>query len=130
MLFLYLRKMRKRVLIVETSTVIIQRLRDLVSESLNVEAIDISTSYSDASKKIRRNEPGIVLLDLAPEKDSIKLLREIKKERPEIVVIVLSDTADERIKDQCEQLGAEYFFDKYKEFEKIPGVIQQITSGR
>lgn len=114
----------------DTSTVIIQRLKDLVSESLNIEAIDMSVSYSDASKKIKSNLPDIVLLDLAlPANESIEFLRRMKKENPQISVIVLSDTSGKRIKDQCESEGVNYFFDKYNEFEKIPGAIKEITSG-
>lgn len=115
----------------DTSTIVIQRLRDLVSQSPNVEAIETSTSYSEASKRIRNDEPGIVLLDLGlPASNSIKLIEEIKQGNPEIAVIVISDTPDERLKDQCEQAGADYFFDKYTEFEKIPGAIHQITTGK
>jgi DNA-binding NarL/FixJ family response regulator len=122
--------MRTRILIVDTSTLIIRRLGELVSESSEIEAVDMSISYSDASKKIQGNPPGIVLLDLAlPANNSIKLLREIKKENPKIFVIVVSDTPDERIKNQCERAGADYFFDKYNEFEKIPVAIREITSG-
>lgn len=121
--------MRTRILIVDTSTLIIRRLGELVSESSDIETVDMSTSYLDASRKIKGHPPDIVLLDLAlPTNNSIKLLREIKNENPEIFVIVVSDTPDERIKNQCEQAGADYFFDKYNEFEKIPCAIREITS--
>ena len=121
--------MRPRLLIVDTSTIMIRRLGELVSESGGIENIEVSISHLDASKKIKRNPPDIVLLDLGlPANDSIKLLRGIKKENPEIFVIVVSGTPDERIKDQCEKAGADCFFDKYNEFEKIPEVIRQITS--
>ena len=70
------------------------------------------------------------MLDLAlSAKESIEFLKEIKKQSPKISVIVLSDTLDKRIKSQCELAGASYFFDKYNEFEKIPGAIKEITTG-
>ena len=122
--------MRARILIVDTSIVMIQRLRELVSESPGIETIDTCLSYSEASKKIKRNSPDIVLLDLdLPANDSIELLQEIKNENPERFVIVISGTSDERVKVKCEKVGADYFFDKYNEFEKIPDAIRQITSG-
>lgn len=118
-----------RALIVDTSTVIIQRLKDLVSEALNIEDIELSVSFPDALKKIKTNLPGIVLLDLAsPVNASVRFLWEIKKENPQIAVIVLSDTPGKKIKEQCESAGADYFFDKYDEFEKIPGTIKEICS--
>lgn len=117
-------------MIVDNSTLIVRRLGELVSESAEIEGVDMSISYTDASKKIQGNPPGIVLLDLAlPANNSIKLLKEIKRDNPKIFVIVVSDTPDERMKNQCERAGADYFFDKYNEFEKIPGAIREITSG-
>ena len=116
-------------MIVKTATLMIRRLGELVSEYGEIEKIEVSISYLDASKKIKSNPPDIVLLDLGlPAKDSIKLLRMIKRDNPEIFVIAVSGSADERIKRQCEQAGADCFFDKYNEFEKIPDVIRQITS--
>ncbi|HWH63426.1 MAG TPA: response regulator [Ginsengibacter sp.] len=121
--------MRTRILIVDKSTLLTRRLGELVTESAEIEDIEISISYLDASKKIKSNPPDIVLLDLAlAGNNSMELLREIKKDNQKIFVIVVSDTPDERIKKQCEQAGADYFFDKYKEFEKIPDAIRQIAS--
>lgn len=116
-------------MIVDKSTLLTRRLGELVTESAEIEDIEISISYLDASKKIKSNPPDIVLLDLAlAGNNSMELLREIKKDNQKIFVIVVSDTPDERIKKQCEQAGADYFFDKYKEFEKIPDAIRQIAS--
>lgn len=121
--------MKKRILIVDTSTAIIQRLKDLVSESASIEAIELSENCSDASEKIKENLPDIVLLDLAlPAHSSIEFLREMKKENPQISVIVLSDAPGKRMKEQCESAGSDYFFDKYNEFEKIPGAIEEIAA--
>ena len=87
--------MRLRILIVDTSTLMIRRLGELVSESGGIENIEVSISHLDASKKIKRNPPDIVLLDLGlPVNNSIRLLRGIKKENPGILVIAVSGTPD------------------------------------
>jgi len=121
--------MKKRLLIVDTSTVIIQRLKELISESLNIEDIELSASFSAATKNIKNNLPDIVLLDLTlPVRESIEFLRKIKKENPRMPVIVLSDAVDDRIQERCKLAGADYFFDRYNEFEKIPGAIKEISA--
>ncbi|KAA9040495.1 response regulator [Ginsengibacter hankyongi] len=121
--------MKKRLLIIDTSTAVIQRLKELVSESLNIEDIELSASFSAASKNIKNNLPDIVLLDLTlPVNESIEFLKKIKKENPGMSVIVLSDAVDERTEEQCKLAGADYFFDRYNEFEKIPGAIEEIRA--
>lgn len=121
--------MKKRLLIIDTSTAVIQRLKELVSESLNIEDIELSASFSAASKSIKNNLPDIVLLDLTlPVNESIEFLKKIKKENPGMSVIVLSDAVDERTEEQCKLAGADYFFDRYNEFEKIPGAIKEIRA--
>ena len=128
-LLLYFQEMKKRLLIIDTSTVIMQRLKELVSESLDIEHIELSANFSTASKNIKDSLPDIVLLDLTlPLNESIEFLRKIKKENSRMAVIVLSDAVDERIEEQCKVAGADYFFDRYNEFEKIPGAIQEISA--
>lgn len=113
----------------DTSTLVIRRLGELVSGSPEIDAVDMAISCSDAAKKLKEN-PDVVLLDLGISLNNfIKLLKEIKKEHPKIFVIVLSDSPDDRIKTQCEEAGADYFFDKYNEFERIPAAIRKIALG-
>lgn len=119
-----------RILIKDTSSLIVRRLGELVSGSPDIEAVDMAISCADAAKKLKGKKPDVVLMDLGvPLNDFIRLLKEIKKDYPKILVIVISDSPDERIKKQCEQAGADYFFDKYNEFEKIPAAIRTIASG-
>jgi DNA-binding NarL/FixJ family response regulator len=119
-----------RILIVDTSTLIIRRLGELVSSSPEIDAVDMAISCSDAARKLRERKPDVVLLDLGMFfSNFIRLLKDIKKNYPDIFVIVVSDSPDERIRSQCEQAGADYFLDKYNEFEKIPDTIRSIASG-
>ena len=119
-----------RILIVDTSTLVIRRLGELVSGSPEIDAVDMAISCSDAAKKLKDTHPDVVLLDLGLSLNNfIKFLKDIKKEYPKISVIVVSDAPEEKIKFQCKQAGADYFFDKYNEFEKIPCAISKIASG-
>ncbi|MEP6846681.1 MAG: hypothetical protein ABI861_11780, partial [Panacibacter sp.] len=50
-------------------------------------------------------------------------LKEIKETGIKTSVIVLSIHIDGAIQEQCKALGADYFFDKYYDFEKIPATL-------
>lgn len=119
------------VLIVDTSSQVMERLEEIISEAENVCAIYKAVSYEEAIKLFKKNKPDAVLLDSGlPGNKSVDLLREFKKINAAAVVIVLSIRMDDHTQEQCISLGADFFFDKYNEFEKIPGVINSIATGK
>lgn len=118
-----------RILIVDSSIVLIQRLISLVSESINIEEIEFSLSYEEAIEKIKNTVFNIVLIDLSlPENKSIEFVRKLKQQHNDVSIIALSDLSDQRMIDKSIESGADIVFDKYNEFEKIPGAIKNIVS--
>ena len=120
-----------QVLIVDNSIKIIERLKDILSESGNITAIHDAVSYKDAARLLKEIKPGVVLLDTAlPGNGTIELLKEIKESGSTTVVIVLSSSYDDYILRECKSNGADFFFDKYHDFEKIPGLINTIEADK
>lgn len=118
-----------QILIIDSYREIINRLKDLVQETAGVKDIFSATNYNDAVKLLRLENPGVVILDMnLPENHSIELLKEIKGSASGTHVIVLSIHVNDQLQSQCELLGADYFFDKYHDFEKIPEVIGSIAA--
>jgi DNA-binding NarL/FixJ family response regulator len=117
-----------RVLIADTSELIIQRLEELLSEIIYILGADKATSYEAASQSFIQNEPDVVVMDMnLPDNTSYLLLKEIKERYPGTVVIIMFIDRDEYIMQQFKKLGANFFFDKYHEFENIPEVINAIA---
>ena len=102
--------------IFDNSIDIINRLKELVAEAEQVSSIQYATNYPDALEMVKSIKPDIILLD-----------SNFHNENP---VIVLSIKINEKIQSQCDMLGADYFFDKYYEFDKIPGVINSIDENK
>jgi len=46
------------------------------------------------------------------------------------IVVALSTFATRKIREQSEKLVADYFLDKYHEFERIPAIIKKIGEER
>ena len=53
------------------------------------------------------------------------VLKEIKKQRPATLVIILSRYSTDVFRDEAKRGGAEYFFDKSDEFESVMDVIRE-----
>ena len=65
-----------------------------------------------------------MILDVRlPRGNGVEVLQNIKKDRPNTKVIILTNYPEYRGK--CIELGADYFFDKLTEFEKVTEVVKQ-----
>jgi two-component system chemotaxis response regulator CheY len=119
-----------RVLIVDSSIQIVRRLEEMLLAAKTTRIVYSSDSYEQALQIFTENKPDVVLLSISlPENQSIKLLGEIKAVVYKTSVIILSINMNQYIHEQCIMLGADYFFDKYYDFEKIPVVINRIAGG-
>ncbi|MEO5893642.1 MAG: response regulator [Ferruginibacter sp.] len=117
-----------RVLIVDSSIEIVDRLEEILSESAVVTAIYKTASSKEALAILKNSAPDVVLLDIfLPENESVNLLKSIKKANGKTLVIILSVQTDNFMQKHYTLLGADYVFDKYHDFEKIPGVISLIA---
>src|ERR1700688_2954230 len=103
-----------RVLIVDSSIQIIDRLVDILSDAGNITEIHRALSCKEATRLFKENKYEAVLLDIdMPDNESFGLLKEIKKTSREICVVILSNHTDTYIQEECKSLGADFLFDKF-----------------
>ena len=116
-----------QVLIVDSSAGIIERLEEIISETKKITAIHRAVSYEDAKILYKKNKYDVVLLDInLPRNKSLKLLKEIKKTGSKTCVIIMFTHMDNYILEQYKSLGADFFFDKYYDFENIGGLLETL----
>jgi DNA-binding NarL/FixJ family response regulator len=112
------------VLVVDSSVMIIERWQNILTETENIKTVYGAVAYKDASLLYKQKSPNVVLLDCGlPGTMSLDLLKEFKAPNEHTLVITLSDTADNQQKEKYKSLGADFCFDKYHDFEKIPAFI-------
>jgi DNA-binding NarL/FixJ family response regulator len=114
-----------RVLIADQSTAVIERLVALINDVAQV--VGLATNADDALHGIRRHHPHLTVFDVAIA-NGIDLLRQIKSHRPPVVTVILTHSAEETTRQYCLRLGAEYFLDKLREFDKVRDIV--IAVGR
>src|SRR6266568_1761879 len=116
------RNLRKKVFIVDDSPVVRERLATLLSDLPSAEIA------FEAISATRRLKPDVMLLDISmPGGSGIHVLEMVKKERPAPLVIMLTNFAHEQYRQKCLQLGADFFFDKSTEFEKVLHVLNPVN---
>lgn len=118
-----------KTLIVDSSLQIIKRWVEMLSETENLLSIHKAVSYNEATKIFKENKPDVVLLDLGlPLSKSFDLIWEMKNLDPATIIIVLAIHTDSATQEQSIELGADFFFDKYNDFEQIPGLVDAIAA--
>lgn len=117
------------ILIVDSSIQIIERLAEILSEVKNIKTIHRAASYAQAAELFSKENPDVVLMETGlSDNKSVNLLKEVKATNANIVVIVLSIHVDVLTKQKYISSGADFYLDKYHEFEKIPVIIKTIAT--
>jgi DNA-binding NarL/FixJ family response regulator len=115
---------RSKVFVADDSPMVRERLISLLGELPNVEIVGQTGAALEAIDSIRRLKPNAVVLDISmPGGGGMSVLETIKKEDQAPMVIMLTNFANEPYRRRCFQLGADYFFDKSNEFEKVIEVL-------
>lgn len=120
-----------RVFIADDSPLIRERLRDMLSELGNVDVVGEAEQGGEARDHILRLKPDMAILDIRmPNRMGIDVLREIKHKIPDLKVIMLTNYPYPHFQRRCQEEGADYFFDKSTEFEKVTEVVRKLASNQ
>ena len=118
------------VFVVDDSRIIRERLLALLAELPKVQVVGQAELAPEAIEAIRKLKPAAVILDISmPGGSGLQVLETIRREAIDARVIMLTNLAHEPYRSRCLQLGADYFFDKSTEFEKVIEVLRAL-SGR
>ena len=118
-----------KVLIVDDSALLRQRLIEMLAELKGVEIIGQAERMVQAKKLARQLKPDSIILDLhMPDGNGIEVLRDIKKQDVAPLVIIFTNYPYLFLRKKCLEAGADFFFDKSTEFEKMFEVLKQVTN--
>jgi two-component system, OmpR family, response regulator len=122
-----------RVLLVEDSTLLAERLSELISSLPDVELIDSVQTESDALTQVHTNRPDVLILDLHLRSGSgFGLLRSLAGDaavqRPKI--IILTNFGLPEYRRQAESFGVEAFLDKSRDYFQLPELLRHFAAER
>src|ERR1700733_8108121 len=119
------------VLLVEDSRVLAERLRETLLSVPGVHLAATGGSEADAVAGLKRQPGDVVLLDLHLRQGTgFGVLRAIPGSRAkDVVVIVLTNYDLAEYRRAAAALGARHFLDKLRDFDRLPGLLQQIGAG-
>ena len=117
--------MTLRVLLVEDSRVLSERLREALAAIDNVEVVATVTDESAAVAAAREQQPDVIILDLQlKEGTGFGVLQRLGRTRP--IVIVFTNYMLPEYQRLATTFGVEHFLNKSVDYERLPQLIQEI----
>jgi DNA-binding NarL/FixJ family response regulator len=117
-----------KIFIVEDSAAIVDRLTSILYElDQGVEVVGHAEDAPTAIAVIRHLKPAVVILDFRLARGTgLDVLEHVKGARPRPLIIMLSNYSDEQHRQKGLAAGADYFFDKSTEFDRVRDVVQKL----
>jgi two-component system, OmpR family, response regulator len=118
-----------RVLLVEDSLMLAERLREALNAVEGVEVVATVDNQGDAVDWVRAAEVDVIVLDLQLRQGSgFGVLRGLGERRP--VIIVLTNYALPEYRQFAKRLGADHFLNKSSDYEQLADVIGSLRDAR
>jgi DNA-binding NarL/FixJ family response regulator len=122
-----------KVFLVDDSIIVLKKLAEMISSiDDSIEIVGQAMNAADAVKSIVKIKPDVVTLDirLNDGKSGIDVLEQIRAEIPSSIIIMLTNYSYPEYRERCQALGADYFFDKVIEIQKVNDTFKQLIKDR
>jgi DNA-binding NarL/FixJ family response regulator len=122
-----------RVFLVEDSEVILDRLIECVSSLPDVNVVGHADTEAGAIAALQRTPCDAVVLDLQlRDGHGFNVLKALRapSDRPHLTIIVLTNFATPQYRRHSMEMGADYFFDKSREYDRIDDVLEDLAARR
>jgi DNA-binding NarL/FixJ family response regulator len=107
----------------------LDRLQQLLLGLKGVELVGAFGNGTDALSALQMLKPDLAILDnKMPGMKGVDIIREIRKEDSKMKLVLLTFYTDTYYREQAMNAGADYFFSKSDDFEKIPELVDQLRN--
>ena len=116
-----------KVLVVDDSVEVRTRLVLLLGEIEGVDEVLEADELGDALAAARAAGPRVIVLDLNLRGASgLTIVPMLKREHPRTIVVIFTNHASEANRRRCVSSGADFFFDKSSDFERVVELVRGV----
>ncbi len=114
------------ILIADDSSMLRSHLKKLLTLTINPEtAIHETHSVISTLNQLEVELPDVLILDIQlPDGTGMDVLKYLATRERKPLIIILTNFPNENNKRHCFEWGADYFFDKSNEYEKVISVLE------
>ncbi|MBN1292254.1 MAG: response regulator transcription factor [Candidatus Latescibacteria bacterium] len=120
-----------KILIVDDHPIVRKGMRQILSEVDDIQITDEADKACDVPVKIRQQHFDVVLLDISlPDVNGLEVLKQIKYEKPDLPVLILSTYPEEQYAVRTLKAGAAGYLTKDKAPGELINAIRKVSVGR
>ena len=117
-----------KVLLADDSKLILVRLQEMVSIYKQVEIVRSCSNGIDTLEALRTLKPDLAIVDIKmPGLSGLEVLNEIRKEDKIVKFAILTFFSSEYHRQIALQAGADYFFNKVEDFDKVSELVEDLA---
>jgi DNA-binding NarL/FixJ family response regulator len=116
-----------RVLFADDSALILERLQQMLEFFKQVEIVGAFKNGNETLHAIKFLKPDLAIIDIKmPGMNGLEILNEVRKEDKAVKIIILTFFSSENYRQMAIQSGADFFFSKVDDFEKVTSVVKEM----
>ena len=120
-----------RIVIADDHPVVLKGLKEILSESFDDAIIDGTTTGHELMNNVQKNQYDLALLDISlPDINGLEVLREIKKKKPKLPVLIISMYPEEHYALRAIKAGARGYLTKRSAPNELVLAVRKILSGK
>ncbi len=119
-----------KILIADDHSIVRQGLKQIVAEENDIFVSAEAGNSDEVFEKIKQQEYDVMVLDInMPGRSGIEILKDVKKLKPELPVLILSMYGEEQYGVRAIKAGASGYLKKVSAPEELVKAIRKIISG-
>lgn len=120
-----------KILIVDDHPIVRKGLKQLLEEAKDIFVADEAVCGREVLEKVKKNDYDVILLDISlPDISGLEILKELKLEKPEVNILILSMHSEEQYAVRTLRSGASGYLTKEKLPEELIMAIRRVAGGK
>ncbi|MFZ4414814.1 MAG: response regulator transcription factor, partial [Bacteroidales bacterium] len=116
-----------KILLADDSVLMLDKLQEMLSNYPQVEIVASLKNGNAILEAITQFKPDLAVIDLRmPGLNGLEVLKTVRKNDRNIAIIILTFFATDNYRLACMLSGADYFFSKVYDFEKVEQVVMSL----
>jgi two-component system, NarL family, invasion response regulator UvrY len=120
-----------RVFIADDHAIVRAGLKQILAEERDISVVGEAETGLDAIKLFRKSRCNVLLLDISlPDRNGIEVLKQIKDDKPELAVLMLSMHREDQYAIRSLKAGASGYLTKQSAPRELVNAIRQVAGGQ
>ena len=120
-----------RVLIADDHAIVREGLKQIIADSSDMVLAGEASNGREVLEKVRESDLDVLVLDISlPDRNGLDVLKELKREKPALPVLVFSIHPEEQYAVRVIKAGASGYLTKESAPEELTAAIRKVSQGR